>query len=101
MPNKSLQATRDGAFSSASRFTSFGPACLSSGCWTSMISLTNASVCLLAAALCGCSGLPARRTISLRLSSPSVNQTNGSLSPQQEQELHEFLELTDATLLRH
>lgn len=29
--NKSLQATRDGAFSSASRFTSFGPACLSSG----------------------------------------------------------------------
>src|ERR1039458_2735418 len=30
-PNKSLQATRDGAASSASRFTSFGPACLSSG----------------------------------------------------------------------
>ena len=30
-PNKSLQATRDGAFSSASRFTSFDPACLSSG----------------------------------------------------------------------
>ena len=29
--NKSLQATRDGALSSASRFTSFGPACLSSG----------------------------------------------------------------------
>jgi hypothetical protein len=39
--NKSLQATRDGVFrrrqgyggqaSSASRFTSFGPACLSSG----------------------------------------------------------------------
>jgi len=31
MPNKSLQATRDGRSSSASRFTSFGPACLSSG----------------------------------------------------------------------
>jgi len=31
LPNKSLQATRDGAFSSASRFTLFGPACLSSG----------------------------------------------------------------------
>jgi hypothetical protein len=30
-PNKSLQATRDGGSSSASRFTSFGPACLSSG----------------------------------------------------------------------
>jgi hypothetical protein len=30
-PNKSLQATRDGALSSASRFTGFGPACLSSG----------------------------------------------------------------------
>jgi hypothetical protein len=30
-PNKSLQATRDGGFSSASRFTRFGPACLSSG----------------------------------------------------------------------
>jgi len=30
MPNKSLQATRDGALSSASRFTRFGPACLSS-----------------------------------------------------------------------
>ena len=28
-PNKSLQATRDGRSSSASRFTSFGPACLS------------------------------------------------------------------------
>jgi hypothetical protein len=28
-PNKSLQATRDGAFGSASRFTSFGPASLS------------------------------------------------------------------------
>jgi hypothetical protein len=27
----SLQATRDGRLSSASRFTSFGPACLSSG----------------------------------------------------------------------
>jgi hypothetical protein len=27
-PNKSLQATRDGALSSASRFTSFGPAFL-------------------------------------------------------------------------
>ena len=31
MPNKSLHATRDGALGSASRFTSFGPACLSSG----------------------------------------------------------------------
>ncbi len=31
--NKSLQATRDGRFSSASRFTSFGPARLSSGHW--------------------------------------------------------------------
>ena len=30
-PNKSLQTTRDGRSSSASRFTSFGPACLSSG----------------------------------------------------------------------
>jgi len=30
-PNKSLQATRDGVFSSASRFTLVGPACLSSG----------------------------------------------------------------------
>ena len=30
-PNKSLQATRDGQSSSASRFTAFGPACLSSG----------------------------------------------------------------------
>jgi hypothetical protein len=29
--NKSLQATRDGWSSSASRFTSFDPACLSSG----------------------------------------------------------------------
>src|ERR1051326_943859 len=29
--NKSLQATRDDALSSASRFTPFGPACLSSG----------------------------------------------------------------------
>ena len=29
--NNSLQATRDGALSSASRFMSFGPACLSSG----------------------------------------------------------------------
>jgi hypothetical protein len=29
--NKLLQATRDGALSSASRFTSFGPGCLSSG----------------------------------------------------------------------
>ncbi len=29
--NQSLQATRDGRSSSASRFTSFGPACLSSG----------------------------------------------------------------------
>ncbi len=29
--NKSLQATRDGRSSSASRFTVFGPACLS---WT-------------------------------------------------------------------
>jgi hypothetical protein len=29
--NKSLQATRDGRSSSASRFTHFGPACLSSG----------------------------------------------------------------------
>ena len=29
--NKTLQATRDGALSSASRFTAFGPACLS---WT-------------------------------------------------------------------
>ena len=29
--NKSLQAKRDGAFSSASRFTLVGPACLSSG----------------------------------------------------------------------
>ena len=29
-PNKSLQATRDGALSSASRFTLAGPACLSS-----------------------------------------------------------------------
>ena len=33
MPNKSLQATRDGGSSSASRFTVFGPACLSSGRW--------------------------------------------------------------------
>jgi hypothetical protein len=31
MPNKSLQAMRGGGFSSASRFTSFDPACLSSG----------------------------------------------------------------------
>jgi len=31
MANKSLQATRDGGFSSASRFTVVGPACLSSG----------------------------------------------------------------------
>ncbi len=31
MSIKSLQATRDGRSSSASRFTSFGPACLSSG----------------------------------------------------------------------
>ena len=31
MPNKSLQATRDGALSSASRFTLVGPACLISG----------------------------------------------------------------------
>src|SRR6185369_15423394 len=31
MPNKSLQATRDGRSNSASRFTSFDPACLSSG----------------------------------------------------------------------
>ena len=30
-PNKSLQATRDGRSSSASRFTLVGPACLSSG----------------------------------------------------------------------
>ena len=30
-PNKSLQATPDGGFSSASRFIRFGPACLSSG----------------------------------------------------------------------
>ena len=30
LPNKSLPATRDGCSSSASRFTSFGPACLSS-----------------------------------------------------------------------
>ena len=30
-PNKSLQATRDGRFNSASRLTPFGPACLSSG----------------------------------------------------------------------
>jgi hypothetical protein len=30
-PNKSLQATRDGALSSASRFTVVIPACLSSG----------------------------------------------------------------------
>jgi hypothetical protein len=30
-PNKSLQATRDGDFSSASRFTLVGPARLSSG----------------------------------------------------------------------
>ena len=30
-PNKSLQATRDGDLSSASRFTLVGPACLSSG----------------------------------------------------------------------
>ena len=30
-PNKSLQATRDGGSSSASRFTLVGPACLSSG----------------------------------------------------------------------
>jgi len=29
--NKSLQATRDSALSSASRFTLVGPACLSSG----------------------------------------------------------------------
>ena len=29
--NKSLQATRDGGSSSASRFTLVGPACLSSG----------------------------------------------------------------------
>jgi len=29
--NKSIQAARDGALSSASRFTSFDPACLSSG----------------------------------------------------------------------
>jgi hypothetical protein len=29
--NKSLQATRDGALSSASRFTVVDPACLSSG----------------------------------------------------------------------
>ena len=29
--NNSLQATRDGALSSASRFTLVGPACLSSG----------------------------------------------------------------------
>jgi len=29
--NKSLQATRDGVLSSASRFPSFGPACLISG----------------------------------------------------------------------
>jgi hypothetical protein len=29
--NKSLQATRDGVSSSASRFTLVGPACLSSG----------------------------------------------------------------------
>jgi ABC-type spermidine/putrescine transport system permease subunit II len=32
-PNKSLQATRDGGSSSASRFRRFGPACLSSGRW--------------------------------------------------------------------
>jgi hypothetical protein len=31
VPNKSLQATRDGGFSSASRFTLVGPACLSFG----------------------------------------------------------------------
>jgi hypothetical protein len=31
MPNKSLQATRDGRSSSASRFTLVCPACLSSG----------------------------------------------------------------------
>jgi hypothetical protein len=30
-PNKSLQATRDGRLSSASRFMAFPPACLSSG----------------------------------------------------------------------
>ena len=29
--NKLLQATRDGALSSATRFTQVGPACLSSG----------------------------------------------------------------------
>src|SRR6266704_2224114 len=33
--SKSPRATQDGAFSSASRFTSFGPACLSSGRWPS------------------------------------------------------------------
>ena len=33
-PNKSLQATRDGVSSSASRFTLVGPACLSSGRYT-------------------------------------------------------------------
>jgi len=39
-PNKSLQATRDGRSSSASRFTSFGPACLSSGRWLALRPVT-------------------------------------------------------------
>jgi uncharacterized protein YegJ (DUF2314 family) len=45
-PNKSLQATRDGAFSSASRFTLFGPACLSSERWPLLAKVQSISLTL-------------------------------------------------------
>jgi hypothetical protein len=41
---KSLQATRDGGSSSASRFTAFGPACLSSGRWSQLRQLSGQNV---------------------------------------------------------
>src|SRR5260370_41221344 len=48
-PNKSLQATRDGRSSSASRFTLFGPACLSSGRQVTMKLLILAAATLVVA----------------------------------------------------
>jgi len=70
-------------------------------CWALIKSLRHAWVCVLAGILCGCSGLPAERAITVKLSPQGADQPHRSLNPLQLNELDELLEVTDATLLRH
>lgn len=73
-PDKSLQPKRDGAVSSASRFTVLCPVWLISGCWTSLQLLTkHRSLPIIVALLCSLS-VASAETVRERLKSDSKFQ---------------------------